>query len=165
MLASVNTKTDGLDKEMNANKEYTLCQTAETIWFAKVMWDAWLTQTASHWITHDHTHLQQSQCAHRYFVVRQWCFLYDNGIEPSAVSYSGLIRASRLLEWYKCAESNGTERKLGLHWWPRITVWWKEGRKMSETIRQDRQSIYRAGSLQLKHSFLLSSPLLNVHLV
>lgn len=56
------------------------------------------------------THLQTNT----YFAVRQWCFLCDHGIEPNAVTQSGLIRTSRALEQYESAESNGTERKLGL---------------------------------------------------
>lgn len=51
----------------------------------------------------------------------------------NAVPHSGLIRTSRALERYKCAESNGTERKLGSPW---ATESQRAGGIVTEEIRR-----------------------------
>lgn len=99
--------------------------------------------------THKNTWSDTHTCAHvcivthlqtnTYFAVRRWCFLCDHGIEPNAVTHSGLIRTSRALERYKCAESNGTQRKLGLHWWSRATARMREGGIKTEKISGERE--------------------------
>lgn len=146
---------------MNANKDdMSGCFWAD-IWmtkislFAKVMRHRSYTDSKTPRSTHTftckrviiHTHLQTNA----YFAVRQRCFLCDHGIEPDAVTHSGLIRTSRALERYKCAECNGTERKLGLHWWSRTTARQREGGIRTEKTRRERGK-YKA----FRYSFLFS---------